>query len=44
MFGADYPLFTYERLMNDWKALGYDDEVLGKVMNGNASRLFGLAA
>ena len=44
MFGADYPLFTYERLMNDWKALGYDDEVLGKVMTGNASRLFGLAA
>jgi predicted TIM-barrel fold metal-dependent hydrolase len=44
MFGADYPLFTYERLMNDWKALGYDDDVLGKVMTGNASRLFGLAA
>ena len=44
MFGADYPLFTYERLINDWKELGYDDEVLGKVMTGNASRLFGLAA
>jgi uncharacterized protein len=44
MFGADYPLFTYERLVNDWRALGYDDDVLGKVMTGNASRLFGLTA
>jgi predicted TIM-barrel fold metal-dependent hydrolase len=43
MFGADYPLFTYERLLNDWRALGYDDEVLGKVMTGNASRLFGIS-
>ena len=44
MFGADYPLFTYERLVNDWKTLGYDDDVLNKVMHGNAARLFGLAA
>lgn len=44
MFGADYPLFTYERLMNDWRALGYSDDVLGKVMTGNAARLFGLTA
>ncbi len=43
MFGADYPLFTYERLLNDWRALGYDDEVLDKVMRGNAARLFGLS-
>ncbi len=28
MFGADYPLFTYERLVDDWQALGYDEEVL----------------
>ncbi len=44
MFGADYPLFTYERLVDDWRALGYDENVLGKVMTGNAARLFGLAA
>jgi uncharacterized protein len=44
MFGADYPLFTYERLVNDWRALGYDEEVLAKVMTRNAARLFGLAA
>lgn len=44
MFGADYPLFTYERLMNDWKALGYDDDVMTRVTTGNASRLFGISA
>jgi predicted TIM-barrel fold metal-dependent hydrolase len=42
MFGADYPLFTYERLTSDWRALGYDDAVLDKVFRGNAARLFGL--
>ena len=42
MFGADYPLFTYERLVNDWRDLGYDDEIYDKVMRGNAARLFGL--
>lgn len=40
MFGADYPLFTYERLVADWKALGFDDEVLENVFHGNAERLF----
>lgn len=42
MFGADYPLFTYERLTKDWRDLGYDDEIYDKVMRGNAARLFGL--
>ena len=23
LFGADYPLFTYERLVRDWRAEGY---------------------
>jgi predicted TIM-barrel fold metal-dependent hydrolase len=44
MFGADYPLFTYERLVNDWRALGYDETVLQQIWTGNASRLFGLEA
>ena len=44
MFGADYPLFTYERLVADWRALGYDDAVLDKVMHGNAERLFKVGA
>lgn len=44
MFGADYPLFRYERLVADWKELGYSDAVLEKVLHGNAERLFGVAA
>lgn len=41
MFGADYPLFTYERLIADWRTLGYQDEVLNKVFCENAEQLFG---
>jgi predicted TIM-barrel fold metal-dependent hydrolase len=40
MFGADYPLFTYERLVSDWRGLGYDEQVLEQVFHGNAERLF----
>ena len=42
MFGADYPLLTYERLVEDWRALGYSDEVLQKVFHANAERIFGV--
>ncbi len=44
MFGADYPLFRYERLVDDWTSLGYDDDVLARVFHRNAERLFGLAS
>jgi predicted TIM-barrel fold metal-dependent hydrolase len=40
MFGADYPLFTYERLVADWRALGYEEEVLEKLFHRNAQALF----
>jgi predicted TIM-barrel fold metal-dependent hydrolase len=40
MFGADYPLFTYERLVADWRALGYGEEILEKVFHANAEKLF----
>jgi predicted TIM-barrel fold metal-dependent hydrolase len=36
MFGADYPLLSYQRLLDDWKAEGYGDEVLDKVLRRNA--------
>jgi len=36
MFGADYPLLRYERLIADWKAEGYTAEVLEKVFYRNA--------
>jgi predicted TIM-barrel fold metal-dependent hydrolase len=38
MFGADYPLFTYERLVRDWRSLGYDDDTLEAVFHRNAER------
>jgi predicted TIM-barrel fold metal-dependent hydrolase len=45
MFGADYPLFTYERLVRDWQGLGFDEATLARLFRGNAARLFpGLAA
>ena len=40
MFGADYPLFTYERLTADWEGLGLDQASLQRVYTGNAKRLF----
>jgi uncharacterized protein len=38
MFGADYPLFTYERLVRDWRGEGYSEEVLEDVFVNNAER------
>jgi predicted TIM-barrel fold metal-dependent hydrolase len=38
MFGADYPLFTYERLVGDWHSEGYSEEVLEDVFVNNAER------
>jgi len=40
MFGADYPLFTYERLVADWEGLGFDQATLRRVYTENATRLF----
>ena len=40
MFGADYPLFSYQRLFKDWESLGYDQDILDKVYRKNAQRLF----
>ena len=38
LFGADYPLFDYERLVTDWRAEGYPPEILDKVFHANAER------
>ena len=43
MFGADYPMFAYERLVADWRAEGYSDDVLEKVFHLNAERLSGFS-
>lgn len=38
MFGADYPLFTYERLVRDWRNEGYAEDMLDDVFHNNAER------
>jgi predicted TIM-barrel fold metal-dependent hydrolase len=40
MFGADYPLFSYERLFRDWEAENDPPGILEKVYYRNARRLF----
>lgn len=40
MFGADYPLLSYERLIGDWKSQGYPDDVLEGVFHRNAQAFF----
>ena len=41
MFGADYPMFRYERLVADWQSEGYGEAVLQNIFHRNAERLFG---
>lgn len=38
LFGADYPLFTYDRLVRDWRAEGYDESILERIFHKNAER------
>lgn len=40
MFGADYPMFDYNRLFQIWESEGYEQEILDKVYRKNALRLF----
>ena len=44
MFGADYPLFTYEKLVAEWRAEGYSDDILERVFHRNAEAFFGVGA
>lgn len=41
MFGCDFPVLRYEKLMEDWKSEGYAQEVLDKVLYRNAANYFG---
>ncbi|MBV9860691.1 MAG: amidohydrolase [Alphaproteobacteria bacterium] len=38
MFGADYPLLSYQRTIAEWRELGYADEVMDKILHANAER------
>lgn len=40
MFGADYPLLSYQRLRDDWAQLGMPENVQEKVFRRNAERFF----
>jgi len=42
MFGSDHPSMPYERILDEWSALGYTDEILAKVFHENAERVLGL--
>jgi len=44
MFGSDYPSLPYERILREWRELGYADPVLHKVFHANAERILGLTA
>ena len=38
LFGADYPLLSYDRLVSDWHKEGYSEAILEKVFYRNAER------
>ena len=40
MFGCDFPVLRYEKVIADWQAEGYPPEVLEKVLRANAERYF----
>jgi hypothetical protein len=44
MFGWDWPTLTLERLMEDWRGLGYSEEIYEKVFRKNAEAFFPNAA
>jgi uncharacterized protein len=44
MFGWDWPTLTLDRLINDWRGLGYSDEVYEKIFYRNAEAFFPGAA
>ena len=44
LFGWDWPTLTHERLVDDWRSLGYSEEVYEKVFHRNAEAFFPGAA
>jgi uncharacterized protein len=40
MFGCDFPVLKYEKVVTDWEAEGYSAEVLDKVLYSNAEAYF----
>jgi hypothetical protein len=44
MFGWDWPTLTLERLVDDWRTLGYAEDVYEKIFHRNAEAFFPGAA
>jgi predicted TIM-barrel fold metal-dependent hydrolase len=42
MFGCDYPVLRYEKVVGDWESLGLKPAVLEKVLHKNAEAYFSL--
>jgi uncharacterized protein len=42
MFGCDFPMLKFEKVIADWHAEGYSAAVLQKVLYDNAARYFGI--
>jgi hypothetical protein len=40
MFGCDFPVLRYEKVLEDWRSEGYSAEVLRKVLHDNAVAYF----
>jgi predicted TIM-barrel fold metal-dependent hydrolase len=40
MFGCDFPVLRYEKVLADWQGEGYSEEVLNKVFHENAKQYF----
>jgi uncharacterized protein len=43
MFGCDFPVLKYEKVIEDWNSEGYSDDVLEKVLYRNAAAYFAAA-
>lgn len=44
MWGCDFPVLRYEKVIGDWESEGYSETVLRKVLSDNAKRYFGVAS
>src|SRR3984893_7206717 len=44
LFGSDYPSIPYQRLLSEWKALGYTVDVQERLFHRNAERVLGFSS
>jgi predicted TIM-barrel fold metal-dependent hydrolase len=42
LWGSDFPFFNPERCLAEFADLGLPDDVMDKVLHGNAARILGL--